>query len=82
MVGADGDVGVFSANATGDVELGRGWIEVGGDDADCEGGADCGGDGGTGGGGFARYFAEGWGAEDVLWPDEIVEVPLFECACG
>jgi len=76
VVGADGDVGVFGADAAGDVQLGGGWVEVGGKDADCEGGADGGGDCGAGGGGFAGDFAEGGGAEDVVRADEVVEVPL------
>ena len=76
MVVADGDVGVFFADAAGDVEFAGGGVEVGADHVDGEGGADGGGDGAAGGGGFAGYFADGGGAEDVVGADEVVEMPL------
>lgn len=66
VVVADGDVGVFFADAARDVEFAGGGVEVGAEDVDGEGGADGGGDGGAGGGGFAGHFADGGGAENVV----------------
>jgi len=47
-VDANGDVGVFFADATRDVEFAGSGVEVGADDEDGEGGADGGGGGRAG----------------------------------
>lgn len=60
------------------VELGGWGVEVGGSDADEEGGVDAMG-GGRAGGGFGGDAPDGGGAEEVGGADEVVGVPLDYC---